>query len=128
MDEADLAILDILESDSAVVDGLNLPESYGNSENLPSAECDSRVSMTEETPANPPPNPRKRKSSTKFPSETLDREKKCRLELLEVEVYYRKLQCLKLERELQLPPSAITREIAAAATEDISRSLLIEEF
>ena len=34
MDEVALAILDILESDSAVVDGLNLPECYGNSENL----------------------------------------------------------------------------------------------
>ncbi|XP_049306219.1 uncharacterized protein LOC125777788 [Bactrocera dorsalis] len=126
MDEADLAILDILESDSAVVDGLNLPESYGNSENLPSAENDSRISISEETIANPPLNPRKRKRSTKFPSETLDREKKCRLELLEVEVYYRKLQCLKLERELLLPPSAITLGIATAETENISRVLFEE--
>ncbi|XP_049302136.1 uncharacterized protein LOC125775520 [Bactrocera dorsalis] len=126
MDEADLAILDILESDSAVVDGLNLPESYGNSENLPSAENDSRISISEETIANPPLNPRKRKRSTKFPSETLDREKKCRMELLEVEVYYRKLQCLKLERELLLPLSAITQGIATAETENVSR-LLFEE-
>ncbi|XP_049316837.1 uncharacterized protein LOC125779523 [Bactrocera dorsalis] len=54
MDEADLAILDILESDSAVVEGLNLPETYGNSENLPSAENDSRISISEETIANSP--------------------------------------------------------------------------
>ncbi|XP_050340601.1 uncharacterized protein LOC126767024 [Bactrocera neohumeralis] len=126
MDEADLAILDILESESAVVDGLKLPESYGNSENLPSVENDSRISISEETIANPPLNPRKTKRSTKFPSETLDREKKCRMELLEVEVYYRKLQCLKLERELLLPPSAITLEIATAETENVSR-LLFEE-
>lgn len=53
MDEVDV-IFDILESDSAMIDGLNLPEIYWNSENLPSAETDSRVSLIEEAPAQPP--------------------------------------------------------------------------
>lgn len=33
-------------------------------------------------------------------------------ELMNIEIYYRRLKCLKLERELSLPPSSITADIA----------------
>ncbi|XP_073828452.1 uncharacterized protein [Musca autumnalis] len=117
MNEVDLAILDIISSDAVVVEGLNLPESY-------------TVSPTDDAPTVPTQNSHKRKSSTKFPNETMDREKKLRLELLQVEVYYRKLQCIELERKLQLPTSALTRDIATQETvtvTEISESIVLDD-
>ncbi|XP_050057461.1 uncharacterized protein LOC126551836 isoform X3 [Aphis gossypii] len=82
-DDVDLAILDILDEDSAIVQGLGLPGSSTFAETLLDFS----------------------NKKTKADNEN------DRAELIKIEIYIRKLQALKLERELGLQPSIFTKDL-----------------
>lgn len=120
LDEVDLMILEILEKDSPQVCGLGLPESQqaDNQESHSSLSTGieneelANVSTASGTGVLPASKSSRRKRASGSSRHFDDHEKRLKLELLKVEVYHRKLQCLKLERDLQLPPSEFTRGIA----------------
>lgn len=77
-----------------------------------------------------PKNERKRPNS-----DFQNQDRQLKLELMKVEIYHRRLQCLKLERELNLTPSEITSDLVPVrdrrttypeTTTDINSEILIE--
>ena len=128
-DEVDEAIYDILERDSVVLDGLNLPESnVGSVSILESVERSTEKDVPiitscilEKTPTH---NTRKRRKlshpSSSSSSEGQSEMTEMKLELLRVETYYRRLKALKLERELGIPPSPITSTVCSFPMEESS--------
>lgn len=120
-----------MERDSEVVIGLNLPESYG--------ESGSSTKLNESIKDSK--NAKKRKceepiNESKRPnSDFQNQDRQLKLELMKVEIYHRRLQCLKLERELNLTPSEITSDLVPVrdrrttypeTTTDINSEILIE--
>ena len=119
LDEVDNAIFDIIQKDSVILDGLNLPESH---EEIVTEIADVEVMINENSPKE---NRQKRRKLSQPPRPSDDNTEitKLKIELLKVEIYHRKLQSLKLERELGLLPSAITSDITQ---EEIGTILLAE--
>lgn len=148
LDEVDLIILDILGKNSKVVDGLGLPESGCNIMLASESETEAVDDITSDKWKNPPPpisitatekihdtisacsssihnssfGSRKRKSkSESVPSNKkvcANEAEELRVELFKAEIYHRKLQILKLEKELGLPYSAFTRDIVSKSLTD----------
>lgn len=106
MDEVDLAILDIINRDSPLIDGLDLPES-GQVEVLPTVTVAPEIAAPQASNINA----NRKRSAQPSTASFETKEKKLRLEMMEIEIYHRKLQCLKLERELNLNTSIYTRNI-----------------
>lgn len=110
LNEADNIILDIIGKDSPVLDGLDVPES---------GDIPSGIHADEENcpPVTPMPTPRPRqiiRPLNRRPSNVdpnLTQKRKLQCELLEVEVYKRKLECLKMENDLALPKSKFTETL-----------------
>lgn len=124
-DEVDEAIYDILERDSVVLDGLNLPESnVGSVSILESVERSTEKDVPiitscilEKTPTH---NTCKRRKLSHPSSSSSSEMTEMKLELLRVETYYRRLKALKLERELGIPPSPITSTVCSFPMEESS--------
>lgn len=112
LDDIDTAILDIIDVKSSVVDGLGLPETGKESEGSgsteePTQDASLGVANQPAETVKKAERPRKRKSD----NDHQDEHKKIKLELLKTELYYRKLKCLKLEKELGLPVSKVTSDV-----------------
>lgn len=101
-------MLDILQHESPIVRGINLPESSGNIEEIPIDEHVSNNVVAEPSTENGT-SARKRRRVVHQP--VMDEEKHLKIELLKVEIYLRKLKSLALEKELGLPPSQFTKGI-----------------
>ena len=128
MDESDQFIIDqIIGTDSPTVEGLPVPESGDGNDNWEDDhEANDRrmrneLAMGEDvdpllgsTRRSPGPSssivPRRRSKADSL-NELLIQKKKAQIELLDIEKYKSKLQCLKLEREVGVRPSNWTRDL-----------------
>lgn len=135
LDDVDLAILDILNYDAPVIsDYLDPPDTVSDCcadieqvfattapevklfkverpETPSSGDADIAVDAYNATTALPVVSSMRPKCSQTSGLDYESKEKRLRLELLEVDIYHRKLQCLKLERELNLERSKFTENI-----------------
>lgn len=134
MDEVDLAIYDILEKDSYVLDGLDLTESYEDvlAAKMPEEQAASQpTALPEENTSEAADETnihRKRRNLTISSSIAKSRSSEMedlKMELLKVEIYHRKLQALKLERELGIAPSCITKEVCNAEEVNFSEQTIM---
>jgi hypothetical protein len=101
-------IYDIIGEDSPVLDGLRIPES---GRRQPPAAPEQEVEFDEEgEPISTPPLRRQKKRRV-AQSELLDVKRQKQVELLELQAYKTRLDCLKLERDLQLEPSDYTKSL-----------------
>lgn len=135
MDEVDLAILDVLEEDNELIDGLDLPET----EAIPSSSVSEKAmpsntiyeKTTGNATADTPPKSmsssnlesrpstdhqrcRKRHKSSNGDdneSEKNEEKNKLKVRLLEIEIYKKRLEVLKLERELGIDSSKFTEDL-----------------
>lgn len=122
LDEVDIAILRIIDKESAAVEGLNLPESdvgpvMGNNysevllqlsppiqnKNLPSVMEENEQAVDE--PATSAPCYRSRPTRKRKLERNNTSYQNLKEELLSLEIYHKRLECLKLERELNIAVS-----------------------
>jgi hypothetical protein len=98
-------IYDIIGVDSPVLDGLRIPES-GRPQ--PPAAPEPEVEYDEEGEPISTPLLRRQKRRV-VQSELLDVKRQKQVDLLELQDYKTRLDCLKLERDLKLAPSDYTK-------------------
>lgn len=108
LDDVDRAIIDIVESDAPPVTGDQDDDDDDDAAGAAGAAPDAGGPSERRRPH------RKRRSASREASSSeLERKKRLRVELLELQVYHSRLQCRQLERELQLGASQHTKEMGA---------------
>lgn len=124
LDDVDQAILDIIGTDSPVVNGLDLPETGGDPGLVAQAERDRQAR-----------NICAKKRSLRNDSANESEMNRLKKELLRIEIHKTKLEILKLENELGLPCSKYTKSIENASHEEsvsisgtVERDIHVTEF
>ncbi|CAG7832732.1 unnamed protein product [Allacma fusca] len=117
MTPMDDMILDIIGRDTPNVVGLNLPQTGDPLPATPAVTDVVAIRSEDNQPATPPrpstnppvmQTPLTRKSKD---AEMLKRKRKLQIELLEVEIYHKKLICLGMERQLRVQQSQFSKEL-----------------
>ena len=133
MDEVDNKILDIVDRESPIIDGLGLSESDGGGQvNHSGTTLTSDASVPSTSSAGGPciqlqasggqGRISKRNRLQNVVQTPREEKEKLVTQLLKTEVHLRKLQCLKLEKELGLKPSKLTEALLLENQEDESQA------
>ncbi|KAL1516191.1 hypothetical protein ABEB36_000110 [Hypothenemus hampei] len=112
INEVDSSIFDIIDSESPVLDGIDIPESSGIMDAQDFASLSNIISASK----SPTPNTAKKRKETLPKNDKSDNIKKLKEELISIEIYKNKLEVLKLERELNLPMSVFTKDLEVNST------------